>query len=158
METAIRYLGGRRRFEREVRSHLRRRGVKEPVITETLVRLRELSLVSDEDTARAWIRDRMRFAPRGRALLRRELLAKDVRSDVVDAALDELVDETRERDAALDFLRKGIARWSGLPEATARRRMWSAMARRGFSPPVCRAALLRIAEETGMEADDAAWD
>lgn len=158
VELAIRYLGPRRRFEREVVTHLKRKGVTEPELREAIERLRELSLVSDADTTRAWIRDRINFAPRGRALLRRELLSKGVDAAVVDDALSEELDERVEAVAALDYLRRGRAKWTGLPEATARRRMWSALARRGFPPPVCRDALIRFGEETGIPAGEEAWD
>ena len=88
VELAIRYLGPRRRFEREVRLHLKKKQVPAAVIEAAIARLHELDLVSDEDTARAWIRDRMNFAPRGRALLRRELLSKGVAAPVVEEALE----------------------------------------------------------------------
>jgi regulatory protein len=158
VELAIRYLGPRRRFEKEVITHLKRKGVAEPELGETLERLRELSLVADADTTRAWIRDRMNFAPRGRALLRRELLSKGVDAAVVDEALEDELDEQVESVAALDYLRRGRAKWTGLPEAVARRRMWSALARRGFPSSVCREALIRFGEETGIPAGEEAWD
>jgi len=158
VELAIRYLARRRRFEREVRAHLRKRQVASRDIDEAILRLQELELVSDADTARAWIRDRMNFSPRGRALLRRELLAKGVAAPLADEALDELVGEEDESRAALELLRRSRAKWSGLAEAVARRRMWSALARRGFPSAVCRAALMEFAEETGIDANDEAWN
>ncbi|MBZ0269480.1 RecX family transcriptional regulator [bacterium] len=158
MELAIRYLGPRRRFEKEVVTHLKKKGVAEAELGETLERLRELSLVSDEDTTRAWIRDRMNFAPRGRALLRRELLSKGVPAEIVEDALAEELDEGAEAQAALDYLRRGRGKWAGLSEAVARRRMWSALGRRGFPSSVCREALIRFAEETGIPAGEEVWD
>ncbi|GJM45272.1 MAG: hypothetical protein DHS20C21_21140 [Gemmatimonadota bacterium] len=157
VQLAIRYLGPRRRFEREVRLHLRKREVSAPEIESAIDRLKELDLVSDAETTRAWIRDRMNFAPRGRLLLRRELLSKGVAADVVDEALDEIVGADDEAQAAVDFLRRGARKWSGLEEAVARRRMWSALARRGFPASACRAALIQFAEETGIDAGDEAW-
>jgi regulatory protein len=154
VELAIRYLGSRRRFEREVRAHLKKKGVAAPDVEEAIVRLRELSLVSDEETTRAWIRDRLNFSPRGRRRMRMELLAKGVEASVVDAALDELAEEDNESDAALEFLRRGGGKWATLPESVARRRMWASLARRGFPPPACREALIRFAEETGQDAGD----
>lgn len=158
VELAIRYLGPRRRFEREVVAHLRKKGVAGKEIAEAIARLKELDLVSDEDTARAWIRDRLNFAPRGRVLLRRELLSKGVDAGIVDAALEDVLEEQDEATAALDTLRRGRGKWAGLPEGTARRRMWSALARRGFAPPVCREAMIRFAEESGIPAGEEAWD
>jgi regulatory protein len=158
VELAIRYLGPRRRFEREVVAHLRKKGVTGPEIADAVERLKELDLVSDSETARAWIRDRMNFAPRGRVLLRRELLSKGVDAGVVDTALDDVLEEQDEVAVAVDTLRRAGGKWSGLPEATARRRMWSALARRGFPPPVCREALIRFAGESGIPAGEEAWD
>ncbi len=154
VELAIRYLGSRRRFEREVRAHLKKKGVASSEVEEAVVRLRELNLVGDEETARAWIRDRLNFAPRGRRRMRMELLAKGVDASVVDDALDELVEEENEADAALDCLRRGAGKWAALPEGVARRRMWASLARRGFPPPACREAMIRFAEETGRDAGE----
>jgi regulatory protein len=144
-------MGTRRRFEREVRSFLRRKGCGAAEADDALARLRELGLVADDETSRAFLRDRLRFAPKGRGLLLAELLAKGASATVAEAALAEVVHSEAEVDAAADFLRRSARKWHNLPEGSARRRMWAALARRGFPRETARQALLRVA---GEAADD----
>lgn len=151
VEAAIRWIGGRRRFEREVRGFLRREGLATPRADETVERLRELGLVSDEETSRAFLRDRLRFAPKGRRLLLGELLARGTPAGVAEAALQEVVTEDAEHEAAADFLRRSARKWRELPEGLARHRAGAALARRGFSPDVARQALTRVLGESKGE-------
>lgn len=153
VESAIRWLGSRRRFEREVRAFLRKQGHADAQVAEALDRLKELGLVSDEETCRAFVRDRARFAPRGRGLLLAELRRKGVAADVAEAALAEELTPGREVDAATDWLRRSARKWSGLPFGEARARMLAALARRGFGRDVAREALGRAAGEPPAGAD-----
>lgn len=154
VESAIRWLGGRRRFEREVQAFLRKSGVAALEVEAAVERLRELGLVSDEETARAFLRDRLRFAPKGRALLGTELRSKGVTASLAQAMLDEVLPESAEADVAEDFLRRSARKWRELPMGMARRRMWSALARRGFPRDAAREALARVLGEWA-EADEA---
>ena len=96
--------------------------------------------------------------PRGRVLLKRELRAKGVDGEIIDTALEELLGPEDEERAALEYLRRGRARWTGLAEHAARRRIWSALARRGFPPPICRAAIVQFAQESGIPVADESWE
>lgn len=153
VENAIRWLGGRRRFEREVQGFLRAAGVSSAEAEAAVERLRELGLVSDEETSRAFVRDRLRFAPKGRALLLAELRRKGAKSPIAEDVLQELFPATAEADVAEDFLRRFERKWRDLPPGLARRRMWSALARRGFPRDAAREALARVAGEWA-EADE----
>jgi regulatory protein len=149
VEIAIRWLGGRRRFEREVRAYLRASGYAAAAESEAVGRLKELGLLDDAETCRAFLRDRVRFAPKGRALLLAELMRKGVKAEVAEAALSEVFPPEAEADVASDWLLRSLRKWQSLPEGIARRRMWSALARRGFPREAARAALVRVAGERG---------
>ena len=152
VELAIRWLGRGRRFEREVRVFLRKQGFAPAQVAEATVRLKELGLVSDEETCRAFLRDRVRFAPKGRSLLLAEMRRKGAAAAVAEAALDEVLPVEAEVDAAADWLERAARRWRGLPDSAARHRMWGALARRGFPPTAVREAILRVTGEA--PADD----
>ncbi len=147
-------MGSRLRFERDVRAFLRKSGFAPEQVSEALERLKELRLVSDAETCRAFVRDRMRFAPKGRSLLQAELERKGASAAVAAAAVEEVLAADSEIDAATEFLRRSARRWARLPEAEARRRMYGALARRGFAREVARAALVRAAGERPEEDDD----
>ncbi len=157
VELGIRYVARRRRFEREVREHLRKKGVPRAEIESGIERLRELGYVGDGETCRAWIRDRLRFAPRGRTLLRAELIRKGVGAGLVDETLAELLSSEDEVAVALDVLQRSARRPRGGDDDVTRRRLWAALGRRGFPADVCREALRRFLgdefETEGSPAD-----
>ncbi|MGH2571484.1 MAG: regulatory protein RecX [bacterium] len=154
VEVAIRHLASRRRFEREVRAHLRRKGFRAAEIDGAVRRLQELQLLDDDETCRAWIRDRLRFSPRGREHLRAGLVREGVDPARAGAVLDEAYPEASERDVAAQVLRRAADRLGGLTPAVARRRMWSALARRGFGRETCREVIADFFEERGMREDE----
>ena len=148
VEAAIRWMGSRLRFERDVRAFLRKSGYDVAEVAGALARLKDLNLVSDEETSRAFLRDRMRFAPKGRGLLLAELRRKGAPDAVATAAMDDVLGPEAEIAAAAEFLRRSARKWARLPETDARRRMYAALARRGFPRDVARAALVRAAGES----------
>jgi len=110
--------------------------------------------VDDAETSRAWIRDRLNFAPRGRRLLAQELRKKGVSPETIDAALADALDPEQELEAACAVARKASGRGGGRGgEEAARRRLWAALARRGFDPDVCREALRRLHDEAFVSED-----
>jgi regulatory protein len=159
VETAIRYLAPRRRFERQVRAHLRKQGFGGAEIDEAIARLGELGYVDDAETCRAWVRDRMRFAPRGRHLIGRELRRQGVSDAVVESVVAEVLDREGEVEAARAVARKADRGGKDVPsgdpaaESARRRRLWGALARRGFDPEICREALRRHLDEEFVPGD-----
>jgi len=156
VELAIRRLASRRRFEHDVRSDLRSKGVRGPELEEAVARLKELHLLDDAETSRAWIRDRLRFAPRARGPLRADLLRRGVDAAVADAALDEVYPGPAEREVAARVLRAAAGKLGRLPPAVARRRMWAGLARRGFGRETCREAIADFAQEHDWREDELA--
>jgi regulatory protein len=154
VEVAIRHLASRRRFEREIRAHLRRKGFRAAEIDGAVLRLRELELLDDDETCRAWIRDRLRFSPRGREHVRSGLVREGVDPARADHVLDEVYPEASEREVAADVLRRAAGRLGSLTPAVARRKMWSALARRGFGRETCREVIADFFEERGMREDE----
>lgn len=152
VEIALRFLAPRRRFEREVRAHLRQKGIAKNEIEAAIERVRELGVLNDAETARAWVRDRLRFGPKGRSLLQVHLLRQGVAPETADEALREVLQESPEIETAVAILRKMTARRTREPEPDVlRRRMWSALGRRGFDPQTAREAIVRVLGEQEEE-------
>lgn len=146
VELGIRYIARRLRFESEVASHLRGKGVRGRELEETLARLRELGMLSDFETCRAWVRDRLTFSPRSRSALRAELRAKKAGEAAAEQALEELCPAGSEVETATRALQRSARRFRELPEPVARRRMWGLLGRRGFDPETTREAIARVLE------------
>ncbi len=128
-EGALRYLALRPRSAHEVRQYLARKGWEESVIAEALERLTRAHLVDDREFARFWVENRAAHRPRARWALRYELLHKGVAGETIAAALAEVDEEQN----ALAAARRLLPRMAHLDEVTFRRRLVTALQRRGFS-------------------------
>jgi len=145
-EAALNLLSYRARTRTELRRKLTGKGFRPTRVDVCLDRLEERGLVDDSAVAAAFVRDRLRQRPRGKARLTSELRAKglggSLSGEVVDAVLaDEGVSE---QDLAIRVAegwlrRQGTAAVEALAASTrtaesekARRRLYGHLARRGF--------------------------
>lgn len=108
-EAALKLLAKGSRSETEMRTRLRLRGIEASAIEDEIARLRGSALLDDEQFARAWVEDRRRSAPRGRRMLRYELLGRGIDPAAVDAATSTVDD----RETAM-ALARSKARGSAL--------------------------------------------
>src|SRR5262245_65499797 len=76
LQQAILFLSSRARSESEIRRNLRKHEIPEPVIDQTLDRLRQDGFANDDQFAQAWVENRSAFRPRSRRLLAMELRQK----------------------------------------------------------------------------------
>ncbi len=130
---AERLLARRMHSEKELRDKLEQRGFPEYVVDETVAAFRKIQLIDDRAFAEMFIRDRMRLRPKGRQLLRRELIQKGVAETIIESALLELVDENRELEEVRLLAEKYMRRSAVLPEEIRRRRLLGFLQRRGFA-------------------------
>jgi regulatory protein len=152
-QRALRLLGLRPRSERELRSYFDRHRFAPEIQEKVLARLGELGLVDDRAFARMWVEDRQAFRPRSARALKAELRQKGVEAEAVEAALEGANDEQAAYQAAL----KAARRLRGLPREIFRRRLGSALARRGFDYEVIKPIVERVwvqAEGAGEESED----
>jgi regulatory protein len=127
-DAALRLLAYRPRSEAELRSRLARRGLPPVVVQETVEHLREQGLLNDEAFARYWVDARQQSSPRGRGLLRRELLAKGIAAETAAQAAATVAEEESARGAA----EKKARSLRNLDYPTFRRRLGQFLLRRGF--------------------------
>lgn len=100
-EAALRLLAARPRSETEMRTRLAMRGFDPDAIDDEVERLRGAGLLDDEKFARAWVEDRRRLAPRGRRMLKYELLGRGVDPESADQAIRDIDD----REIAMELAR-----------------------------------------------------
>jgi regulatory protein len=179
-EFALNFLSYRPRSAREVEQRLRKKGITPEQIAAVMERLRKKGYVDDQAFARFWIGNRQTFSPRGPRLLRSELRQKGVPLDLVDAALSAYQEEQAEREeqsaqvafdagitddepapgsdeaTALALARKRMRVLSNLDPVTAKRRLSSFLARRGYGYDTIGPVLQRVLapdedEETDMD-------
>lgn len=155
-EAALRLLSTRARSERELRTRLAMRGHQPESIDDEINRLRRAGLIDDQRFAEAWVAHRQQNAPRGRQMLRYELLGRGIDPDAASAATEDLDDRTtavqlarrRARSGRFDSYDTYLARVGGF------------LRRRGFTYEVASDAARTVWEEIrpGEGRDDGAED
>ncbi len=129
-EYATLLLSYRSRTLSELRQRLARKGFSETTIAAVMKRLAELKLVDDARFAQDYAEARIRTAGRSRRLVQAELNKLGVGRAEIEEALAAAPDESVAARALLEKVKK---RYAGLEEKVRRQRLFSLLARRGFS-------------------------
>jgi regulatory protein len=143
LQQAILFLSYRARSESEIRQNLRKHEIPEPVIDQTLDRLRQDGFANDNQFAKAWVENRSTFRPRSRRMLAMELRQKGLGDESVKTALESVDDEALAYEAA----QKRAARYKDLEWNEFRKKLSDFLARRGFSYSVTSTVVTRIWNE-----------
>lgn len=145
-ETVYRLLGVRDRSMGELRAALRKRDVPEAVAEQTIAAFADSGLVDDAKFAQSFVRSRFNEKAISRRSLAAELKKRGLSSDDIEAALEQ-IDAEAEETAAIEFAMRKVSSMSTLPLEVAHRRLYSALARRGFTTATIMRACERALEE-----------
>jgi regulatory protein len=149
-QKALHFLSYRPRSTAEVRQNLKKRGISEALIADTVERLQHAGLLNDHEFARAWIENRNTFQPRSKSALRMELRQKGLSDEILQSILDENVDEEA---LAFEAARKYARRLAGMEWLAFRQKLGGFLARRGFSYSITSPVISEVWKET-QTADD----
>lgn len=144
---ALMLLNTRMRSRKELAQRLSQKSYSDEVIKRVLDVLSWAGVVDDDQFARAWVNDRLRFRPVGLSLLRHELRRKGIPDEIITGTLNEH-EEDDENERAWLLLLKRKAHYAGLDPQVARRRMMGFLARRGFDGQTVYTVVKRMLEET----------
>ena len=147
-QQAMLFLSYRARSESEICQNLRKHEIPEPVIEQTLERLRKAGLANDDEFAQAWVENRNTFRPRSRRMMAMELKQKGLADEAIQSATQNVDDEASAYEAA----QKRAARFKGLEWTDFRKKLTEFLARRGYSYSVIAPVVTRIWSETHAEA------
>lgn len=137
----------------EMADYLRKKGFAEILVSTVVADFRRVGLLDDEAFADAFVRDRMRFRPKARGILRRELLAKGIDEAAADRAIARNVDDGFERETALRLATAYNSRLLRLEPEARRRRVFAYLQRKGFTVPLCIDVLRRLQPEDDAPID-----
>ena len=154
-ESALNILSYRARTRAELARKLRTKGFDAERVGRCLDRLAERGLLDDAAVAAAFVRDRLRHRPRGRALLTYELRGKGVSAELAGGVIEEVFADEQVSDVQLarDIADGWVARQgrpllhaltseSRTPEREkAHRRLRSYLGRRGIRGDALRAGI-----------------
>lgn len=143
-EAALRLLSNRPRSENEMRTRLAMRGIGPGAIEDEVERLRSAGLLDDQKFAQSWVEDRKRLAPRGRRMLRYELLGRGI--DVESA--EEATRDIDDRETALELARERARKTAATSYESFFARVGGFLRRRGFDYEVTADATHRVWLET----------
>lgn len=142
-QQAMLFLSYRARSEAEIRKNLRKHEIPEPIIDQTLERLRQDGLANDNEFAEAWVENRSTFRPRSRRMMAMEMRQKGINDEAVKSALTDVNDEVLAYEAA----QKRATRYINLEWIEFRKKLSDFLARRGFSYSVTSTIVTRIWNE-----------
>lgn len=156
-DAALSLISYRARTRAELRTRLRQKGFPPARIDPCLDRLQEKGFIDDGAVAEAFVRDRLRHRPKGKAALSSELRHKGVSTETAGTAIERVFDDAGTSDVAL--AEEVAGRWAARQSAgvlralasdersnereRARRRLHGYLARRGFRGPSLAAGMDR---------------
>ncbi|PKL36535.1 hypothetical protein CVV38_01365 [Candidatus Peregrinibacteria bacterium HGW-Peregrinibacteria-1] len=101
------------------------------LIDKLMKRLQELAYIDDYQYCKDFISDRVKFKPRGKLLLRQELLCKGINIDIVEGVLDDvMIDEV---EMGEELLNKRTQNWTKYPEIKQKERALRYLSSKGFT-------------------------
>ena len=127
----------------EMEQRLAREGFSAKAIETSIEELIHSGHIRDRKYAENWIVRRQKSNPRGKKLLKKELVNKGIDRETAEqvVAKVETEDETK---VALQIAKKRMKQYTGLPIHVAKRRLHGFLARRGFASETVRHVLEQI--------------
>ena len=148
---AINYLSYRPRSSKEVIDHLTKKGFVRECAESVAFSLQSARMIDDCEFAHAFVRDRLKRKPTGKALLRQQLLAKGITSAEADKTLEELISPQNQQDAAnkavkrkMELTRRSTKK---LDAEKWKKRLLDFLLRRGFSFEIAQKAIHTILDK-----------
>jgi len=132
-ESALLSLARREHSRLELAGKLKQKQFPDRTIQIVLNQLEAQGQLDDRRFARAWIRRRNAYHPRGRHMLALELAQKGISSEVIDEILSELLPHTDEEQLIIDLVRKRMTIAGHADPDRFKIRLLGFLSRRGFS-------------------------
>ncbi len=149
-EAALRLLSHRARSESEMRTRLGMRGVEPATIDDEITRLQHAGLLDDEKFARSWVEERRRLAPRGKRMLRYELLGRGIEM----ASVEQVTEGIDDREVAVQLAHERARRASTSNYDSFAAKVGGFLRRRGFDYDVTAHATRLAWETTQAEGEE----
>jgi regulatory protein len=139
---ALKLLRYRERSVAEMRQRLRRKGFDPEVIADEIEQLVSERLLDDERFTGSWIRHKLTISHKGKRLIRAELAAKGIRSDLFNRVWAEHAEA--EIESAREWAQAKAAGYNLLDSFERRGRIRQGLFRRGYSQEAIQEALKEI--------------
>jgi regulatory protein len=107
-DDAFYLLSFRERSQYELTMRLVKKGYSKDIINFVIEHLKELDYLNDERFVEKWVKDRIKFNPRGSLLIKMELKEKGISDKVIERVLNRFVDDKLEQEMAEKLARKWL--------------------------------------------------
>jgi regulatory protein len=125
----------RQRSIKEIYMRLKQKKFEDSVIRETIAFLKEHSFIDDAAFAKAWMDSRLK-KPLGLRRIKEELRLKGIDKNIIDASINQIRQDYSEEQIVSRIAADKLARLKGIEPQKAKRRLFSYLLRRGFSPDI----------------------
>lgn len=138
LSKALHFLSFRARSEKEVRDNLLKKKAPPEIIERVIISLKDHKFLNDEDFARQFIEQRLRFKPKSLRIIKMELKQKGVEQEIIEQAFANLQKNSEEDisqndlESAKKLVEKKIDKYRDLPKQVVYQKLGSFLARRGF--------------------------
>ncbi|MCG9134667.1 RecX family transcriptional regulator [Candidatus Poribacteria bacterium] len=127
----------------EIARRLEREGFSAEAIEVSIAELIRSGHIRDRKYAENWIARRQKSNPRGKTLLKQELIDKGIDKETAVQVVA-TVETEDEAEVALQIAQKRVKQYKRLPTHVAKRRLHGFLARRGFGSDVVRQVLEQV--------------
>jgi regulatory protein len=142
---AINYLSYRPRSSKEVIDHLMKKGFTHLCAENVVSYLQSAKMINDLEFAYAFVRDRLKRKPTGKALLHQQLLTKGISSSEIEKILAELISPQSQQSAALQAAKRKMQlvqrSTKKMDTEKRKKRLLDFLLRRGFSYEIAQKAI-----------------
>lgn len=129
---AYQLLKFRARSEKEIRDRLRQKGFPAEIIQQTIDYLYKLKYLNDQEFALAWTNSRI-LKPLGLRRIAFELKQKGIANEIIKETFEGIKGGYTQFDTVMDLARAKFKKMRDVEENKAKQRIFSFLARRGFS-------------------------
>jgi len=131
-DKVLRFLSYRPRSKKEIENYLKKQQVGSRVSGLVFDKLAKYNYLNDYQFAKWWTANRLRFRPKGKNILKAELIKKGISRQIIEQVLEKVSPNLQE-EIALAVARKQITKYKNLKQAEVLKKLTSFLARRGFN-------------------------
>ena len=142
-----RLLARRMYTKKEIQNKLQSQKYSMRVIQNILSLMEEYGYLNDRLFAEEWIELRIQKKPKGRIVLKHELMQKGIEESIIEKALESKLDESKLYEKALELARNRVKAYSKDDVLTAKRKLMNFLIRRGFDFETIRDVIEKVIED-----------
>lgn len=141
---------------KQLEMKLLRRGTEKSAAGQIVEELKDRGVLDDAAFARAAASSELARKPAGKSLLLNKLRAKGIDAKVATAAVNQAIEDSNftPLEGATKFAQRKMRSLARLEPAVAQRRLYAALARRGFDAQTCGQVVRAMLTGRAVETDD----